>query len=246
MLTEKQDNCWICEREIKGYVFWTADMAHKSKKFVKISAAEKQVIFEELDELKAIDTLIPPRPTPYVEPVPEVPGRQAPPKEKPPPEPEPSYRTDPMICGEFTDWKARPMLTLFDYFQSKEPPENKLDYRSQFEQMTKNFEWGSNFHITQFELCNSYHLHLLERSIRQKELFLFENWQDKFESTLSHKKPFFVNSEVIRNEADYRKIYIAPIFSKSGRQMFVIQPGKGCDTVELYQTVVDFRQEEVP
>ena len=41
-------------------------------------------------------------------------------------------------------------------------------------------------------------------------------------------------------------MYIAPIFAKSGRQNFVIQPGEDHSSIELYKTIVDFRQEEVP
>ena len=44
----------------------------------------------------------------------------------------------------------------------------------------------------------------------------------------------------------HEEVYIAPLFAKSGRQMFVIQSGDTHETVELYKTLVDFRQEDVP
>lgn len=27
MLTEKSEHCWICDKEMKGYIFWSRDMA---------------------------------------------------------------------------------------------------------------------------------------------------------------------------------------------------------------------------
>ena len=54
LLTRKQDPCWLCEREMKGYVFWTPDMQTKSAKIMNISLGEKQAIFEELNDLKHI------------------------------------------------------------------------------------------------------------------------------------------------------------------------------------------------
>lgn len=37
------------------------------------------------------------------------------------------------------------------------------------------------------------------------------------EKVMTYKKPFFVNSDVVRDDEDYRNIYIAPVFSRSGR-----------------------------
>ena len=59
-----------------------------------------------------------------------------------------------------------------------------------------------------------------------------------------YKKPFFVNSNEVRH-LPFEQIYIMPVFAKSGRQTFVIQPWETSQTVELYKTIIDFRQEEV-
>lgn len=48
LITHKQDSCWLCEREMKGYIFWKADSATKCMKFLDISLEEKQSIFQEL------------------------------------------------------------------------------------------------------------------------------------------------------------------------------------------------------
>lgn len=55
---------------------------------------------------------------------------------------EPVYRQDPVVIGSFTDWKPRKMTPLFDFLQSKEPKETKLDYRSMFDYLKKNFMFG--------------------------------------------------------------------------------------------------------
>lgn len=60
----------------------------------------------------------------------------------------------------------------------------------------------------------------------------------------SYKKPFFVNSEEVK-DLSFDQVYIAPVFAKSGRQCFVIQPGDNASKVELYKTVIDYRQESV-
>lgn len=49
LLTLKKDPCWVCEREMKGYIFWTPAMSKKSAKILKLNSGEKQAIFEELD-----------------------------------------------------------------------------------------------------------------------------------------------------------------------------------------------------
>ena len=59
-----------------------------------------------------------------------------------------------------------------------------------------------------------------------------------------YKKPFFVNSNEVK-DLTFEQIYIMPVFAKSGRQTFVIQPCDMHQTVELYKTIIDFRQEEV-
>lgn len=40
LITDKQDHCWICDHEMRGYVFWHRSMAGKSSKLMKINAKE--------------------------------------------------------------------------------------------------------------------------------------------------------------------------------------------------------------
>ena len=67
---------------------------------------------------------------------------------------------------------------------------------------------------------------MIEEVMKKLEPEVFSNWQALFEKNLHYKKPFFINSDVVRDYNNYREIYIAPVFAKSGRQLFVIQPGK--------------------
>ena len=56
----------------------------------------------------------------------------------------------------------------------------------------------------------------------RREPEIFYDWRMMFEKTLTYKKPFLVNSDVVREDDHYRDIYVAPVFSRSGRQIFCI------------------------
>mmetsp|Transcript_37489 Transcript_37489/g.49291 ORF Transcript_37489/g.49291 Transcript_37489/m.49291 type:complete len:153 (+) Transcript_37489:1338-1796(+) len=144
-----------------------------------------------------------------------------------PPEPEvpadPIYRQDPIICGDFTDWKPRVMTTVFDFLQKKEIDDNKLDYRSVFNYLKKNFMFGQGSEIDEFEKCEAHHLNQIEEEMATREKEVFFDWKVMFEKVLPYKKPFFVNSQYVRDmKKDYKEIYIAPVFARSGRHIFVI------------------------
>ena len=57
-------------------------------------------------------------------------------------EPVKNVRIDPVLVGSFTDWEPRKMSTLYDFLQSKEPEENKLDPESVFKYIKKNIGFG--------------------------------------------------------------------------------------------------------
>lgn len=76
--------------------------------------------------------------------------------------------------------------------------------------------WGTQYHIEKFEECTQHHLKVMDAHIKEKKAELFCDWQHSFEKTLSYKKPFFVNSDVIKN-LDFDEVYVAPVFAKSGR-----------------------------
>ena len=241
MLIEKKDPCWLCEREMKGYIFWTPGMQQKSQKILQLSLGEKQAIFQELEHPTCITVKQPERPVAYIPPPEE--GRRP---KKPEPRPEPVFKQDPVICGQFTDWKPRKMIPLFDFLQEKEPDDRKLDYRNMFEHLKANFGFGQHSDITKFEMCESYHLNCIEEAMKKREPEIFDDWQSLFEEQCKYRKPFFINSDLVRNmKSQYREIYVAPCFARSGRQTFVIQPGETADTLETYTSVIDFRQEVV-
>lgn len=58
--------------------------------------------------------------------------------------------------------------------------------------------------------------------MKKREPEVFFDWQILFEKQLKYKKPFFINSDVARENPNYRDIYVAPVFSRSGRQIFCI------------------------
>ena len=37
IMTQRQDHCWLCDKEIKGYIFWCPTMAQLSKKSMQIN-----------------------------------------------------------------------------------------------------------------------------------------------------------------------------------------------------------------
>ena len=76
----------------------------------------------------------------------------------------------------------------------------------------------------------------------KKEPEVFKDWRTLFEKQLTYKKPFFINSELVRNfKNGYHQIYILPVFARSGRQIFTIQPGDCRESLEVYSSVIDFR-----
>ena len=76
--------------------------------------------------------------------------------------------------------------------------------------------------VDRFERCEMHHLVKIESIMARQEQNLFLDWREMFEKSMTYKKPFFVNSDVVRDDDDYREIYVAPIFARSGRQIFCI------------------------
>ena len=138
-----------------------------------------------------------------------------------PEDPLPSWRIDPVICGQFTDWKPRPMLSLFEFFQRKEAIDSKLDYLNVFNFFVKNFRWGSYYHIEEFDKCTKHHFTLMDAYIKERKLELYFDWKIALTNCFTYKKPFFVNSEAVK-DLSFDEIYMSPVFAKSGRQTFVI------------------------
>lgn len=58
---------------------------------------------------------------------------------------------------------------------------------------------------------------MIDEVLKKKEAEVFKDWRVLFEKQLKYKKPFFVNSDVVREMENYRDIYIAPVFARSGR-----------------------------
>ena len=137
------------------------------------------------------------------------------------------------------------MKTMYDFLQEKEVKDNKLDYLSVFNYLKK-LHHADLLDVEDFKYCEAHHLFEIEMQMvrREKEVFLF--WQDMFERKIAYKKPFFVNSDCIRYSNAYREIYLAPVFAKSGRHIFVIQGGDSAETLEVYTNICDFRQEDIP
>lgn len=88
------------------------------------------------------------------------------------------------------------MISVFDFLQDKETPENQLTHRAAFNHFVKNFLWGSSNHIEKFEECTEHHFGLLEEYLKKKTKDLFVDWQASFERLFAYKKPFVINSDV--------------------------------------------------
>jgi len=85
----------------------------------------------------------------------------------------------------------------------------------------------------------------------ERMLSMYQYWSKSLENVLTtYRKPFLINAKF----AKYKKLselYIYPAFMSAGKQQFVIesttkgeyiQPPK----IELYRTVTDYRDEEIP
>ena len=66
IMTQKDEHCWLCDKEMKGFIFWSASTGQVSDKVLKISDGERMNIFNELEEIQAHRFIIPARPKPYV------------------------------------------------------------------------------------------------------------------------------------------------------------------------------------
>ena len=69
------------------------------------------------------------------------------------------------------------MLTLFDYLQSKESPEDRLDYKSVFNHFVKDYKWGPQYHIDKYEECQAHHFRLMDDYIKKRKEVLFCDWE---------------------------------------------------------------------
>ena len=123
---------------------------------------------------------------------------------------------DPTICAQFTDWKPRKMLRLFDFLHDKLRKEEKLDYRSVFAHFVSNYMWGTQYHIEKFEHCTEHHFKEMDKYIENTSMDKFFDWETALEHAFSYKKPFFVHSDIVRRMS-FKDIYIAPVYAKSGR-----------------------------
>ena len=45
MMTGKQEHCWLCDKEIKGFIFWCYDMGKLSDKAMAINDQERLNIY---------------------------------------------------------------------------------------------------------------------------------------------------------------------------------------------------------
>ena len=48
ILTDKNEHCWLCDKEAKGFIFWTPGLANFSNKIIQTNDGEKRNIFNEL------------------------------------------------------------------------------------------------------------------------------------------------------------------------------------------------------
>ena len=66
MLTFWTESCWICDLEIKGFIFWHPSMAGNPNSWMFITDQEKSNIYEELERPQAVRQMVEviPEPTP--------------------------------------------------------------------------------------------------------------------------------------------------------------------------------------
>ena len=133
------------------------------------------------------------------------------------------------------------MIPLLEFFQQKEEKrENKLDYANVYRELKEKTGFPNVPPVDNLEECMEGHFKQMNAYIKARKEWLYTDWKSQLEKTWQYKKPTLFNSEAVR-ELGIDEIYIAPVFVKSGRQFFVIQTGKGPETIELYKSIVDFR-----
>ena len=82
----------------------------------------------------------------------------------------PGLRIDPVICGSFTDWKPKSMMRIEDFLQGKEiNEERKLDYENVFKFFVKNWKFGNQYHIENFNECTQHHFKVMDEYIADEK-----------------------------------------------------------------------------
>ena len=53
IITEKKDHCWICDKQVKGYIFWHKNIHKQPGAFFNLDYQEQENIFYSLSEIKS-------------------------------------------------------------------------------------------------------------------------------------------------------------------------------------------------
>ena len=54
MITEKKEHCWICDKEVKGYIFWHRNMHKQPGAVFALNDQEQTNIYNQLGEIKSM------------------------------------------------------------------------------------------------------------------------------------------------------------------------------------------------
>ena len=49
IMTKKDEHCWLCDKEAKGFIFWSPQVGQIGEKVLKINEDEKMNIYNELE-----------------------------------------------------------------------------------------------------------------------------------------------------------------------------------------------------
>jgi hypothetical protein len=83
ILTEKGDQCWICDKHIYSLIFWSPSIGHSMQ--IDLDDGEKNRIISQIEIINH--------------------------------ENEMEESGPPLICGSFTDWRYKSMMTLDAYLK---------------------------------------------------------------------------------------------------------------------------------
>ena len=58
MITEKKEHCWICDKQVKGYIFWHKNIHKQPGAFFNLDYQEQENIYYSLGEIKSVGKLL--------------------------------------------------------------------------------------------------------------------------------------------------------------------------------------------
>ena len=164
----------MCEKEIYTLIFWTKPIGFSQS--IDIDLEERDKILEQLELIN--------HDNPLYDKAPSVPPRT--------PDTGLSITTTPMICGSFTNWRYKKMITLDSFLRLLDKTDNKAFIK----QMRERGRVRSD--VKNEEDLNQYEREKFVRFVKNYHTKQRKHWKLSLVKSLKYnKRPFMVNAQYL-------------------------------------------------